>query len=59
MAELEVRTSKKLLEKLEALAKRGLTAKEIHEQRVSFIYAGMPKNSGMSKIDIERELNKA
>lgn len=59
MAEVKIQTNKELLEKLEALAKRGITKEEIEKQRVSFIFAGMPKSSAMSKLDIERELKRA
>lgn len=59
MAELNIKTNQELIAKLEELAKRGLTPEEVEAQRLSFIFSGMPNNSGMSKLDIKRELKRA
>lgn len=59
MAVLTTKTDKSLLNRLAESAKRGLTASEIQQQRISFIYAGMPVDSDMSKVDIEKSLAKA
>ena len=59
VAKLEIQTDQDLLKKLEELAKRGLTKEEAEKQRISFIYSGMPNNSGMSKIQIEKSLKRA
>ncbi len=59
MTNLSLKTDTKLLERLAKAAKRKLTADEVEKQRISFIFSGMPKDSGMSKIDIEKVLKKA
>ena len=55
----EIKSDEKLLKSLEEAAKRQLSDAEREQQRISFIYAGMPKDSSMSKIDIARILKKA
>lgn len=59
MGKLTIETDKALLKKLSKLAEQGLSEKEIEKQRVSFIFAGMPKNSGMSKLEIKKALKSA
>ena len=59
MAKLTIQTNRDLLDKLTKLAERGLSEEEIEKQRVSFIFAGMPKNSGMSKLEIKKALKSA
>ena len=59
MARLTITTNDGLLERLSQSAKRKLTKNEIDKQRISFIYAGMPKLSDMSKAEIEDTLSKA
>lgn len=58
MPEVTIKTDEKLLKRLEEAAKRKLTEREIEKQRISFIYSGMPKENGMSKIEIARALKK-
>lgn len=58
MTEVNIKTNEALLKRLEEAAKRKLTKEEIEKQRISFIYSGMPKESGMSKVDIEKALKK-
>lgn len=59
MAKFSVKTDEKLLEQIAKAAKRKLTPEEIEQQRLSFIYAGLPKDSPMSKVEIEKVLKKA
>lgn len=59
MVEVKQKVDAELLKKLEAAAKRKKTQEELDQQRVSFIYAGMRKESGMSKADIEKVIKKA
>jgi len=59
MVEVQYKTDVDLLRKLEAAAKRKKTKEELEQQRVSFIYAGMRRDSGMSKADIEKAIKKA
>ena len=54
-----LKADKELLERLEAGAKRKKTKEELEQQRVSFIFSGMRKESGMSKADIEKRLKEA
>ncbi|MCH2456710.1 MAG: hypothetical protein MK186_01540 [Henriciella sp.] len=58
MIEVKIKTDETLLRRLESAAKRKRTAEEIEKQRISFIYSGMRKDSGMSKADIEKALKK-
>lgn len=59
MTNLKIKTDEGLLQKLAEAAKRKLTDKEIEKQRISIIFAGLPHESAMSKIDIEKVLKKA
>lgn len=59
MVQVKYRTDSELVKRLEAAAKRKRTQEEIEKQRVSFIYSGMGKKSGMSKADIEKAIKKA
>ncbi|WP_346892931.1 hypothetical protein [uncultured Roseibium sp.] len=56
MATLTIRTDDGLLKKLMESAKEKLTKEEFQKQRVSIVFAGMPKDSGMTKIEIEKVL---
>ena len=59
MAELKIKTDANLLKRLGEAAQSTLSKEEVKKQRLSFIYAGMPKESGMSKVQIEKTLSKA
>ena len=45
-----------LLDRLAAAAKRGVSADERRAQRLSFVYGNLPRNSGMTRHEVEREL---
>jgi len=59
MAQIDIHTDDKLLKKLNASVKRGITSEEIEKQRISFIYSGMPEKSKLSKLEIEKALKTA
>ena len=59
MGSTDIKTDENLLRRIAEAANHKLTMAEIEKQRISIIYSGMSKNSGMSKTDIERALNKA
>jgi hypothetical protein len=52
----ELKTDGKLLEALGSASLRKKTTEELHEQRVSFIYASMDKDSGVTRAKIEEVL---
>lgn len=45
-----------LLDRLTAAAKRGVSAHERRLQRLSFVFGNLPRNSGMTRHEVEREL---
>ena len=45
-----------LLKRLTDAARRGVSASERRQQRLSFVYGNLPRNSGMTRHDVEREL---
>ena len=51
-------TDSTLLERLAAAAKRKVGAAESRQQRLSFVYGNLPKNSNMTKNEVERALEK-
>ncbi|MEO0975996.1 MAG: hypothetical protein AAFY24_02005 [Pseudomonadota bacterium] len=59
MTEFQHKTDSELLKRLEEGAKRKKTKEELEQQRISFIFAGMNRKSGMSKADIEKLLKEA
>lgn len=59
MTDRTIETDEGLLRRLNQAAKRKMTEEEIKEQRVSFIFAGMPKESSMSKVQIKETLSRA
>jgi hypothetical protein len=59
MKKVTLKTDESLIKRLTEAAKIKLTKEEIEKQRVSIIFSGMPKESAMSKVDIERALQKA
>jgi hypothetical protein len=45
-----------LLEAMEKAAKRKLSSEEIHAQRVSFVLSSLPKDSRVTRAEVERIL---
>lgn len=58
MTVLTLKTDEGLLDRLASSAKKGLTKAEVESQRVSFIFAGLPEESGMTKMEIQETLSK-
>lgn len=56
MSEISMKTDETLLKQLIEAAKKKLTKEEVELQRISIIFSGMPKESEMSKVDIEKAL---
>jgi hypothetical protein len=56
---LKTATDKRLLDALSAGAKKGRTTQEAAEQKISFIYSAMDKDSGVTKERIREELQQA
>ena len=54
----DIITDTGLLARLSDAAKRGVTADERRQQRLSFVYANLPKGSSMTKHDVERVLQR-
>ena len=54
----DLATDSELLARLNAAAKRGVSAAERKQQRLSFVYANLPKESAMTKNEVERALNR-
>lgn len=52
----DLKTDSGLLERLALAAKRTITRRELHEQRVSFIVGGLPKDSTVTREHIEAVL---
>ena len=59
MTELKNKTDANLWRRLSESAKRDFTDGEADEQRVSFIFAGLPENTGMTKAEIKKSLRVA
>ncbi|MBB4837254.1 hypothetical protein HNP52_000305 [Sphingomonas kyeonggiensis] len=51
-------TDQNLLERLNAAARRGVSLQERRRQRVSFVYGNLPKGSAMTKMQVEKELER-
>ena len=58
MTDSNVKTDKKLLDRLETAAKRVLTKDELYRQRVSFVYGNLPKESTITRHQVEAVLAK-
>ncbi|MEM9086048.1 MAG: hypothetical protein AAGB23_09015 [Pseudomonadota bacterium] len=52
----ELVTDVNLLQRLAEAAKRKVSAHERRQQRLSFVYGNLPKNSDMTKSDVARAL---
>lgn len=53
-----IATDRNLIERLTAAASRGVSAGERRQQRISFVYGNMPKNSSMTKHQVADALEK-
>ncbi len=51
-------TDQGLLLRLSAAAARGVSPQERRKQRVSFVYGNLPKESAMTKHQVEEALDK-
>lgn len=56
MVTLATNTNTNLLERLSAAASRGVSAGERRAQRVSFVYANMPRGSTLTKVQVAEVL---
>jgi hypothetical protein len=54
----ELRTGEALLSALRTASTRGPSAKELHEQRVSFIMGSVKESSSLTRARVERVLAK-
>lgn len=54
----DIATDASLLARLKSAAQRGVTAAERREQRLSFVYANLPRNSNMTRHQVEQALEK-
>jgi hypothetical protein len=54
---LKTATDKRLLDALEEGARKGRSSKEASEQRISFVYGAMDKESGVTKERIREALS--
>lgn len=52
----DLKTDQALLQRLEAAAHRHVGREELHRQRVSFIYGNLPKESTITRHQIEERL---
>ena len=52
----EQKTDQRLIDRLERAARHSMTADEIRQQRVSFVYGNLPHDSTMTKSQVERAL---
>lgn len=50
------RSDPKLIQALEEAAKRGLTPEELRRQRVSYVLSSLPKESAITREQVERVL---
>jgi len=51
---IDVKTDQELLKNIEDAVKKGISKTDIENQRISIIYAGMPKDSEITKDEIRR-----
>lgn len=54
----DIATDASLLERLSMAAKQGVTAAERRKQRLSFVYANLPRNSEMTRHEVEAALER-
>jgi hypothetical protein len=54
----KIETNKILIEALKSATSRKLTAKELLEQRVSFIYGSLKSNSSITKEEVRKAIKK-
>ncbi len=53
MQKIDLTTDKKLLNKINKAMKKGISKTDIENQRISIIFAGMPKDSEITKEQIK------
>jgi hypothetical protein len=53
---LKTATDKRLIDALTEAAKKGRSSKEAAEQKISYVYSAMDKESGVTKERIREEL---
>ena len=53
---LGLKTDQKLLDRLSASARGGVTKEELHKQRVSYVYGNLPKESTATRKQVEEAL---
>lgn len=53
-----LKTDEGLLGRLNAAARRGVSVEERRQQRLSFVYGNLPKGSSMSKMQVEKALER-
>lgn len=56
MNTISVKSDSNLLEKLYHAAHRALSKEELHQQRVSFIYGNLPKDSTITRDQVEQAI---
>ncbi|MBY6016163.1 hypothetical protein KUV75_14800 [Qipengyuania gaetbuli] len=54
----DIATDASLLERLKSAAERGVSAAERRQQRLSFVYANLPRNSDMTRHQVEKALER-
>ncbi|MBA3837895.1 MAG: hypothetical protein C0499_09600 [Zymomonas sp.] len=52
----QIITDDSLLKRLTAAASRGATPDELRQQRLSFVYGNLPRNSSMTRHQVEAVL---
>ena len=58
MTDSNIKTDQLLLDRLESAAKHVLTKDELYRQRVSFVYGNLPKESTITRLQVEAALAK-
>lgn len=53
-----IKTDSALMQKLQSAAKRSLSPTELHKQRVSFILGNLPKDSNVTREQVEKVLDR-
>ena len=55
---IQIKTDQELIRRLEEAARKSVSIKELYEQRMSFILGNLPKDSTVTREQIERVLNR-
>ena len=56
MKKIELITNDSLLKNIKAAMEKGISKADIEHQRISIIYAGMPKDSAITKDQIKKAI---